>query len=439
MLGLSNSKLSNSQMRWFGLVDCNNFYVSCERVFRPDLRSTPVVVLSNNDGCIIALSPEAKKLGLKRGDVFFKVCPLLERNGVAVFSSNYTLYGDMSRRVMWLLGTFTPELEVYSIDEAFLNLSESFIKDVTLKQYGENIVRTVTKGTGIPVSMGIAPTRTLAKIGSKFTKKYIGYHGCCCIDTEAKRQTALRLTSIEDVWGVGRRIVTKLAARGIHTAWDFTQMTADEVKRNFTITGLRTWRELRGEPCISVAELPINKTICTSRSFSGSGINTLEGLEEAIAAFVDEVVRKLRKQKAAASTVTIFAFTSPHRIDQPSDFLQATAHLPIATSSLPELTATAMQLLRENWRSSQFQYKKAGVVVSDICPATAIEPHLFDPVDRFRQEALQKAIDAVNAKQGRGTVHTAVQGGHHFSERLKAEYKSPAYTTDLSQIIRVKS
>ncbi|MBR6926019.1 MAG: SOS mutagenesis and repair protein UmuC, partial [Bacteroidaceae bacterium] len=168
-------------MHWFGLVDCNNFYVSCERVFRPDLRSTPVVVLSNNDGCIIALSPEAKKLGLKRGDVFFKVRPLLERNGVAVFSSNYTLYGDMSRRVMWLLGTFTPELEVYSIDEAFLDLLGPFVKEGELKQYGENIVRTVTRGTGIPVSMGIAPTRTLAKIGSKFAKKYIGYHGCCCI------------------------------------------------------------------------------------------------------------------------------------------------------------------------------------------------------------------------------------------------------------------
>ncbi len=421
----------------FGLVDCNNFYVSCERVFRPDLRDRPVVVLSNNDGCVIALSPEAKAIGLKRGDVFFKVRQLLERHQAAIFSSNYTLYGDMSHRVMWLLGEFTPQLEVYSIDEAFLDLS-GMGDGKSLKTYGEEITRTVRRGTGIPVSMGIAPTRTLAKIGSKFAKKYKGYRNCCVIDTDSKRETALRMVPISDVWGIGRRISAKLEAMGIRTAWDFSNMDKTLVKSMLSITGLRTWRELHGEPCISVSELPINKTICTSRSFAGSGINSLEPLEEAVARFASETVRKLRKQKAAAQTIMIFAHTSLFRQDQPTDYIQASVRLDVPTSSLTEITSAAMKMVRDNWRSSIFHYKKAGIIVSDIVRASEVQGNLFDPIDRHKQEKLQLAMDSINKRHGQGAIHTAVQGEGHFANSVKAVYKSPAYTTDINQIIQVR-
>lgn len=209
-------------MPLFGLADCNNFYCSCERVFQPDLRDKPVVVLSNNDGCIIARSNEAKALGLKMGEPFYKVRDLLDRNGVAVFSSNYNLYGDMSRRVMSLLSRYTPALEVYSIDEAFLDLSGMGTSDQLLS-YSRDMVRAVTKGTGIPISLGIAPTRTLAKMASKFAKKYKGYQGVCLMDTEEKREKALKLFDISDVWGIGPRHTATLSYHGIHTAWDFTQ------------------------------------------------------------------------------------------------------------------------------------------------------------------------------------------------------------------------
>lgn len=420
----------------FGLVDCNNFYVSCERVFRPDLRTRPVVVLSNNDGCVIALSPEAKALGMKRGDVFFQVRGLIERHGVAVFSSNYTLYGDMSRRVMWLLGEFTPHLEVYSIDEAFLDLS-GMGSGEELKHYGERIVRTVGRGTGVPVSMGIAPTRTLAKIGSHFAKRHAGYEACCVIDTPSKRETALRLTPVSEVWGIGRRIAVRLKTLGVHTAWDFARMEEKRVRRNFGVTGVRTWLELRGEPCISIDKLPVQKTLCTSRSFAGSGLNALAPLEEAVAKFSAEAVRKLRKQNAAAQTLTVFAYTSPHRTDLPCDYLQGTVRLPVPTSALPELTAAALGVLRERWRSPAFHYKKAGIIISDICRADEVQPDLFDPTDRIRQEALQRAVDRVNQRFGQGTLHCAVQGNGHFADCLRADHKSPAYTTYLSQIIRV--
>ncbi len=421
----------------FGLVDCNNFYVSCERVFRPDLQRHPVVVLSNNDGCLIALSPEAKALGLKRGDVFFQVRGVLERYGVMVFSSNYTLYGDMSRRVMWLLSEFTPRLEVYSIDEAFLDLS-GMGDGTSLTAYGERIVRTVGRGTGIPVSMGIAPTRTLAKIGSKFAKRYRGYHGCCVIDSASKRETALRLTPVSEVWGIGHRMSERLRTFGIHTAWDFSQMKAERVRRNFSITGLRTWRELRGEACISVEELPVNKTLCTSRSFAAGGLNTLSALEEAVAGFAAETVRKLRKQAAATRSLIVFAHTSMFRRDQPTDYLQGTQQFAVPTASLPEITSAALQVLRSTWKSEQYHYKKAGIIASDICRQRDILPDLFDRVNRTKQESLQRAIDAVNQRYGQNALHCAVQSGGHFADCLRADHKSPAYTTSLSDIIRVR-
>ena len=220
------------------LVDCNNFFVSCERVFRPDLRNTPCVVLSNNDGCVIARSNEAKALGIKMGAPFYQVRELLEKNGVAVFSSNYVLYGDMSRRVMTLLSAYTPKLDIYSIDEAFLDFSGMGTAE-ELMPYARDMVRFITRGTGIPISLGIAPTRTLAKMASKFAKK--------------------KLFDIADVWGIGRRIGVRLKSIGVETAWDFVQRSEAWVRRELTVTGLRTWKELRGESCISIEDLPNKK------------------------------------------------------------------------------------------------------------------------------------------------------------------------------------
>ena len=239
----------------FGLVDCNNFYCSCERVFNPELRTQPVVVLSNNDGCIIARSNEAKALGIEMGMPFYQAKELLEREKVAVFSSNYTLYGDMSRRVMMLLSEFTPELTQYSIDEAFIDLT-GMGGGEALRDYGKRIVRTIGKGTGIPVTLGIAPTKTLAKVASRYGKKYKGYEGVCLIDTEEKRIKALQGFDIADVWGIGRRSAKKLEYYGVKTAWDFTQWSESRVRRLLTVTGTRTWKELRGENCIDISELP---------------------------------------------------------------------------------------------------------------------------------------------------------------------------------------
>lgn len=242
----------------FALVDCNNFYCSCERVFNPALRTSPVVVLSNNDGCIIARSNEAKAMGIAMGTPFYQVKDMLERNKVAVFSSNYTLYGDMSRRVMMLLSEFAPDVSQYSIDEAFVDLS-GFGSGDMLREYGMNIVRAIGKGTGIPVTMGIAPTRTLAKVASKYGKRFKGYHGVCLIDTDDKRIKALQGLDVADVWGIGRRSVSKLNYYGVHTAYDLVQRSESWVRKMLTISGVRTWRELHGESCIDIEELPQKK------------------------------------------------------------------------------------------------------------------------------------------------------------------------------------
>ena len=420
----------------FGLVDCNNFFVSCERVFRPDLVGKPVVVLSNNDGCIIARSNEAKALGLKMGDPFFKVRDLLEREGVAIFSSNYTLYGDMSRRVMSLLSRYTPRQEIYSIDECFLDLSGMGDGD-QLHAYGVEIVRTVSKGTSIPVSMGIAPTRTLAKVASKFAKQYPGYHGVAVIDTEERRAKALRLIEVGDVWGIGRRMRQRLTEAGITTAWDFTQRRADWIQRQFSITGLRTWKELRGIPCIEMDQLPLQRSLCTSRSFAEQGISDLSHLEEAVANFAAECARRLRERKACATQVMVFAYTSRFRTDESSDVIQQNISLPVATNDPRELIKAALDGLRAHYKEGTYWYKKAGVVCHDLVPAGAVQTHLFDTVDRMKQKKLLEAIDAINRKNGTGTVRVAAQGDlPNFG--MRTTFLSRRFTTNLNEVIEVK-
>ena len=424
-------------MELFGLADCNNFYCSCERVFHPDLIGKPVVVLSNNDGCVIARSEESKALGIKMGDVFYQVKDKLEQNDVAVFSSNYNLYGDMSRRVMSLLSRYSPKVDVYSIDEAFLDFTGMGTSE-ELTEYCRKMVRHIGKGTGIPISLGIAPTKTLAKMASKFAKKHKGYEGVCLMDTDEKREKALKLFDVADVWGIGHRSVEKLNYYGIKTAWDLTQKSESWVRREMTVTGVRTWKELRGESCISIEELPHKKSICTSRSFAEQGLNKLAEVEEAIANFAAQCSRKLREQHTVCSSMTVFAHTSRFRQDLPQSYIYQTVNLIVPSNDHQELVSLAVKTLRANWKDGDgYFYKKAGVILWGICRDNAIQTNLFDQVDREKQAALAKAIDAINRKNGHNKIRVAVQGDEK-GWQLKREYISKQYTTNLDDVIVLK-
>ena len=424
-------------MKLFGLADCNNFYCSCERVFHPDLIGRPVVVLSNNDGCVIARSEESKALGIKMGDVFYQVKEKLEQNDVAVFSSNYNLYGDMSRRVMSLLARYSPQVDVYSIDEAFLDLSG--MGDASLlTEHCRKMVRHIGKGTGIPISLGIAPTRTLAKMASKFAKKHKGYEGVCLMDTDEKREKALKLFPVEDVWGIGHRSIAKLTYHGIRTAWDLTQKSESWIRRELTVTGVRTWKELRGESCISIEELPHKKSICTSRSFAEQGLDKLADVEEAVANFAAQCARKLREQHTVCQSVTVCTHTSRFREDLPQSYIYRTVNLTVPSNDHQELVSTAVRTLRADWtKDGHYHYKKAGVIVWGISRDNAIQGNLFDTVNREKQAALAQAIDAINRKNGHNKIRVAVQGDEK-GWQLKREYISQQYTTNLDEVIVLK-
>ena len=448
-----------------GLADCNNFYCSCERVFRPDLIGKPVVVLSNNDGCVIARSEEAKALGYKMGDPFYQVKEKLEAEGVAIFSSNYTLYGSLSNRVMSMLSHYSPRIDQYSIDESFFEVDQSMAErffqenqkendtflnaDSLLHQYGARISADVLRAVGIPISIGIAETKTLAKIGSKFAKKYKGYQGCCLIDTDERRHKALSLFPIEDVWGIGRQIARKLDYMGIRTAAQFAGKKESWVRSHFNITTVRTWKELNGESCISIEELPQKKSICTSRSFAGEGISDKDVVEEAVANFAVRCAEKLRRQGSVCQGVTVFAWTSRFNENVPEYTIHDSLTLPIATSAQDEIVGAALSILRAKYPKPMadsrpdrpdlsFHFKKAGVILWQISPDHPRQQDLFDHIDRNRQKALMEVIDAINRKNGHGTIRQAVQGnGCRFD--LKREYMSKRFTTDIHEILKVKT
>ena len=448
-----------------GLADCNNFYCSCERVFRPDLIGKPVVVLSNNDGCVIARSEEAKALGYKMGDPFYQVKEKLEAEGVAIFSSNYTLYGSLSNRVMSMLSHYSPHIDQYSIDESFFEVDQSmaerffqdnlkendtfFNNESLLHQYGARISADVLRAVGIPISIGIAETKTLAKIGSKFAKKYKGYQGCCLIDTDERRHKALSLFPIKDVWGIGRQISRKLDYMGIRTAAQFADKKESWVRSHFNITTVRTWKELNGESCISIEELPQKKSICTSRSFAAEGISDKDVVEEAVANFAVRCAEKLRHQGSVCQGITVFAWTSRFNENVPEYTIHDSLTLPIATNAQEEIVGAALSILRAKYPKPMadsrpdrpdmsFHFKKAGVILWQISPDHPRQQDLFDTIDRSRQKALMEAIDAINRKNGYGTIRQAVQGnGCQFD--LKREYMSKRFTTDIHDILKVKT
>lgn len=412
----------------FGLIDCNNFYASCERVFNPSLNGKPIVVLSNNDGCVIARSNEAKALGIKMGIPAYQIKDIVKQHDVAVFSSNYVLYGDMSGRVMSMLAELAPEIEVYSIDEAFLNLEG--IQD--LQTLGSEIARQVTRGTGIPVSGGIAPTKTLAKVANKFAKKYPAYNRLCIIDTEEKRIKALQLTDIGDVWGIGRRQAAKLEKQGVKTAYDFTLLPGSWVRKNMTVVGERTWKELRGISCIDMESAPpAKKQICTSRSF-GKMIEDIDTMAEAIATHASTCAKKLRKQKSYAMSLMVFIHTNNFREDLPQYWKNTVLHLPVPTNDTQEIVHYALAGLKTIFMQG-YQYKKAGVIITEITEGAQLG--LFDSVNREKREKLQQAIDKINGKHSQ-LVKLAIQGtGRDW--KLKQEQLSGRYTTDINQIINI--
>lgn len=416
-----------------GLVDCNNFFVSCERVFRPDLNGKPVIVLSNNDRCVVARSQEAKALGIAMGDPYFKLKELAKNNGLIAFSSNQTLYGDMSQRVMNTLQSFIPHTEIYSIDEAFLDLS--VVPDAELEKFAQNLIASIRRGTGIPVSMGIAPTKTLAKMASKFAKKYKGFQGVCIIDTPEKREKALRLFPVGDIWGIGHQYEKLLSYHGIKTAFGFTQKPESWVRRNMKVVGVRMWKELRGEPCIDF-ELPASKkNICTSRSFAEM-LTDYSDIRVSVSNFAAACSRKLREQNTAAGVITVFVLTNRFRPDLPQYYQMKSIQLPVPTNAASELIAAARQVLELVYLKG-YQYKKAGVIVSGIVPAGEIQGNLFDKVDRARQKELFKLLDAINKKNGANTLRMAAQGNGR-KWQLKNEYISRRYTTNLDDIIEIR-
>lgn len=418
----------------FALVDCNNFYASCERAFNPYWNGRPVIVLSNNDGCVIARSNEAKLIGIKMGVPAYQIKTEIEQYGIGVFSSNYTLYGDMSNRVMTILSSYSPSIEIYSIDEAFLDFSGFGLFD--LKEYGEGIVRAVTKGTGIPISTGIANTKTLAKVANKFAKKYKGYKGVCIIDTEEKRVEALKRTEIGDVWGIGHRHAKRLALYGVKTAYDFAQMPQNWVRQRMTVVGERTWKELNGEPCIDMELItPAKKQICTSRAF-GQTVSDIIGLEEAVSSYASICASKLRKQKSCAQSLMVFIHTNNFREDLPQYFQNCVIKLPVPTNSTPEIVHYALTALRNIYRKGH-QYKKAGVIIMDISPSNAVQQNLFDTINRDKHKKLMEVVDRLNSGFTQNNLSLAIQGGRR-KWKLKQELLSPCYTTKLSDVIKIK-
>lgn len=422
----------------FALVDCNNFFVSCERVFRPDLEGKAVVVLSNNDGCIVSRSNESKAMGIKMGTPFFKVKHFVEDGRLTAFSSNYALYGDLSDRVMSIFADAVPKIEIYSIDEAFLHMEGIDIKDVP--SLCRNLVIKVRKWVGIPVSIGVAPTKTLAKIASHFAKKYSGYRGVCMMDTEEKRLKALSLTPIDDVWGIGRRLAPKMLEWGVNTALDFTQRPKEWVKERLGVNGLRTWQELRGVPCVEEETDERRKSICTSRSFADM-IDDEKELTLRVSDFAAVCAGKLRKENSVAQDVTAFLYTNRFREDLSQYFPSATIRLPVAASSTQEIVTAALKALRMIYRPG-YMYKKAGVIVSGIVPDDQVQGTLFD-FDRDRREKndrISRIMDDFRQRSpdsGSALLRLATQRPGHYAEGIRSEFRSPLYSTMLDEIIKV--
>lgn len=421
------------------LVDCNSFYVSCERVFNPKLIGRPVVVLSNNDGCVVARSKEAKALGIPMGAPAFKYSALFQTQGVAVCSSNYTLYGDMSSRIMEILGRFTSELQVYSIDEAFLKMedaAESLSAAVEIR-------KTILQWTGIPVSIGLAATKTLAKVANHMAKDHSAMHGVCWLNDPHQIESALRALPVEDIWGIGNRLSLHLKGQSVRTAWELCAQEDGWIRKNLGVVGLRTVWELRGQPCLLLEEVsPAKKSIISSRSFSRP-IEFLPELEQAVASYMAIAAEKARRQGSLAEYLEVFIMTNPHAssktgFEAPYYGNQARIALPEATAYTPKLVCLAKQALRSIFCEG-LMYKKAGVMLGGLVPSQSFQPDLF--VERSpkqdRLDALMHLIDHANRKTGRQVLRWAAEGIQQ-PWKMKRNQCSPHFTTSWKDLLTIR-
>lgn len=415
----------------FALVDVNSFYTSCETVFRPDLQGKPVVVVSNNDGCIISRSAEAKSLGIKMGEPFFKIKNNIYSPKIHVFSSNYALYADLSERVMQTLTEISPSIEVYSIDEAFVNLS-GVINYMPLSHFGHEMRNKVFKNTGLTVGVGIAQTKTLAKLANHAAKKWCGTGGVVDLSNIERQQRLLALISVEDVWGIGRRISKKLNSMGINTALDLSESSLWVIRKHFNVVLERTVRELRGEQCLELEEfVPAKQQIICSRSF-GSRITQYSDMHQAICAYAERASEKLRSERQFCRFVSVFLRTSPHADNEVYYANQASMKLLTPSNDTRDIINSATNSLKRIWVDGH-RYMKAGIMLTDFFSNGISQLNLFDEnKPRKNSTALMEAIDRLNSS-GKGKVWFAGQGIEK-NWAMKREMLSPAYTTRYSDL-----
>lgn len=417
----------------FAIVDCNNFYVSCERVFNPALAGRPVVVLSNNDGCIISRSEEAKRIGIKMAQPYFQIKPLLKKYDVALLSSNYALYGDMSQRVMNTISSVAPAVEVYSIDEAFVDFNGFSASEVL--DFCVALRKTIMRNTGIPVSVGIAATKTLAKVAGRFAKKTV--EGVYCLNEENLIAEKLNLLPVAEIWGIGQAYADFLKENNINNAFEFSNARAAWVRKHLTVTGLRIRDELRGISCLKLDMIaPQKKTICTSRSF-GNVTSDISVLEEAVSSFASTGAGKLRRSGLVTGVITVFIQTDRFNSDKHQYYGTKTISLPAPTNSTIEIVKYARFLLKSIFRNS-YSYKKAGVIFTALCTQSELQQDMFHCDTTKKHSRLMQTVDNINNSHGLGTVKLAAVGtGEKW--KLRQEKLSPSYTTKWKDIIKVNA
>lgn len=416
-------------MATFALVDCNNFYASCERLFQPDLRDRPVVVLSNNDGCVIARSNEAKALGIPMGAPLFKIRKQIDEHGITVRSSNYALYGDISERVMQVLGSQAPAHEIYSIDECFLDLDRMAVADLT--DWCRELRRRTHQWTGIPVSIGVGPTKTLAKIANRLAKKSDKAGGVLDLSHHPEwTETALRKTAVCDVWGIGRRWSAMLDERGIRTAHDLANAQDGWVRQRMGIVGLRTVHELRGLVCHALDDQPApRQTTCCSRTF-GDAIRDKQQVHDAVMSFAERVAEKVRHADQVAGAVQLFIRTDPFDQDAAQKSVSGSATFQRPTSDTRDITDAVLRIFDRIWRDG-YGWRKAGVLLLDLAAPSAVPASLFDVVEQ--PDGLMEALDQINARFGRGKARLGL-AGKNTEWRMRQENLSPSFTTRWNEL-----
>lgn len=417
-----------------GIVDCNNFYASCERVFNPALQGKPVVVLSNNDGCVIARSEEAKLLGIEMGLPEFQGRDFFKKHGVHVFSSNYTLYGDLSARIMKILQEYSPSVEVYSIDESFLDFSG--MENFNLPAYAAEIRSRVLQEVGIPVSIGISATKTLAKMANRFAKKEHRQVGVHIARDDLAVEEILKYTKVKDIWGIGGQYSKLLEKNSIKTAYEFSLLDDRWVEKHMTVTGLRTLNELRGLPCVPLELVaPIKKGMCSSKSF-GSSQTSYVAVEEALANYTARIGEKLRAGNLRASSLTVFCHTNPFNKAEKPYWGEKSVQLVPATNATMELVHFACIALKVIFKEG-YAYKKVGILAHGLQSGGLSQQILFDPVDHEKNDRAIKAMDTLNAKFGKGKVSLAIQGKEQ-AWKMKQNHLSQHFSTNLDSILKIK-